>query len=50
MTYKGRCDKWFIWNPSTCECECDKSCNHWQYLGYENFKCRKKLIDKLTEE
>ena len=21
---KGICDKGFIWNPSNCECECDK--------------------------
>ena len=21
---KGMCDKGFIWNPSNCECECDK--------------------------
>ena len=25
-----------------CECECDKSCVVGEYLGYENFKCRKK--------
>ena len=24
---KGSCDKRFIWNPSNCECECDKSCD-----------------------
>ena len=23
---KGRCDKGFIWNPSNCDCICDKSC------------------------
>ena len=23
---KGVCSKGFIWNPSNCECECDKSC------------------------
>ena len=22
---KGICDTGFIWNPSNCECECDKS-------------------------
>ena len=47
---KGVCDKGFIWNPSNCECECDKSCNVGEYLGYENCKCRKQLVDKLTEE
>ena len=24
---KGRCDNDFIWHPSICECECDKSCD-----------------------
>ena len=44
------CDKGFIWNPSNCECECDKSCDIGEYLDYKNCKCRKKIIDKLTEE
>ena len=45
---KGVCDKGSIWNPINCEC--DKSCEVGEYLDYENCKCRKKLIDKLTEE
>ena len=44
------CDKGFVWNPSNCECECDKSCDIGEYLDYENCKCRKKLIDTLVEE
>ena len=43
-------DKGFIWNPSNCECECDKSCDIGEYLDYENCKCWKKLVDKLLEE
>ena len=43
-------NKGFIWNPSNFECECDKSCGVGQYLDYQNCKCRKKLLDKLTEE
>ena len=43
---KGVCDKGFIWNLSNCECECDKACNIGEYLGYDNCKCRKKLVDK----
>ena len=43
-------DKGFIWNPSNCECECNKSCNIVEYLDYSNCKCRKKLIDPLIEE
>ena len=50
MIDKGACGKGFIWNPSDCECECDKSCNIGEYLDYENCKCRKKLVDKLVEE
>ena len=47
---KDVCDKGSIWNPSNCECECDKSCDIGEYLGYENCKCRKKLVDKLVDE
>ena len=50
MIDKGICDKGFIWNPSNCECECDKSCDIGEYLDYKNCKCRNKLIDKLVEE
>ena len=41
------CDKGFIWNPSNCECECDKLCNAGDY---RNCKCRKILVDKLVKE
>ena len=47
---KGVCDKGYTWNPSNCECECDKSCDVGEYLDYENCKCIKKLIDKLVDE
>ena len=50
MIGKGVCKKGFIWNPSSCECECDKSCDIGEYLDYENCKSRKKLVDKLVEE
>ena len=29
-----------MWNPSTCECECDKYCGNGQYLDYDNCICR----------
>ena len=47
---KGRCDKRFIWNPSNCGCECDKSCDFGEYLDFENCKCRKKLIERCSED
>ena len=50
MIDKGACDKGYAWNPSNCECECDKSCDIGEYLDYENCKCRKRLVDKLVGE
>ena len=44
------CDKGFIWNPSNCECECDKSCDIGEYLDYKDCRCKKRIIDKLVEE
>ena len=35
---KGVCDKGFIWNPNSCECGYDKSCDIGEYLDYENCK------------
>ena len=50
MIDNGRCDKEFIWNPSYCKSECDKSCYVGEYLDYKNCECRKRLTDKLVEE
>ena len=50
MINKGTCDEGFIWNPSNCYCECDKSCDIGVYIDYKNCRCRKKIIDKLVEE
>ena len=50
MTDTSRCDNGFIWNPSICEYECDKSCDIGKYLDYKNCKFWKKLVDKLVEE
>ena len=41
MIEKGVCNKGFIWNPSNCECECEKSCDVDEYLVYESCKCKK---------
>ena len=29
---KGKFNKGFIWNPSNCDCVCDKSCDVEEYL------------------
>ena len=47
---KGVCHKGFIWNPSNCECEYDKSCDIVEYLNYSNRNCRIKLFGRLVEE
>ena len=46
------CDKGYIWNTSTCSCECDTLCDIGigQYLDYKNCVCRKSIVDKLVEE
>ena len=41
---KSRWDKEFIWNPSDCDFESDKSWDVGQYLDYKNCKCRKKKL------
>ena len=50
MIDKGVFDKGYAWNPSNCECECDKSCDISEYLDYEKCKCKKRLVDKLVDE
>ena len=47
---KGRCDIGFAWNPSNCECKCDKSWDVGKYLDYKKCKCRKELLSKLFQE
>ena len=47
---KEVCDKGFIFKPSNCECECDKTCDIGEYSDYENCKCRKEIVDKLVGE
>ena len=39
-----------MWNPSTCECQCDKWCKSGQYLDHKNCVCENKLIGRVIEE
>ena len=50
MIDEGVSTKGFIWNPSICECECDKSCDIGEYLDYSDCKCSKRLVDELVEK
>ena len=44
------CDKGYMWNPSTCESQCDTWCKPGQYLDHKNCICKNKLIGRVTEE
>ena len=50
LSEKERCDKGFIWNPSNCNSERDKSCDIGEYLDYTNCKCTQKIAGSLVEE
>ena len=39
-----------MWNPSTCECQCDKWCKQGQYLDHKNCVCKNKLIGRVIDE
>ena len=47
---KGVCDKGYVWNPSNCECEWDKSCNIGEYLDYSSCNCnyKKKINSSIS--
>ena len=40
-------EKGYMWNPSTCCCECNKACKIDKYLDTKNCLCEKSLIGKL---
>ena len=44
------CAKGHTWNPSICECQCDKWYKPGQYLDHKNCVCKNKLIGRLIEE
>ena len=39
-----------MWNPCTCECQCDTWCKPRQYLDRKNCVCKNKLVGRVTEE
>ena len=39
-----------MWNPRTCECQCDTWGKQGQYLCYKNCVCKNKLIGRVIEE
>ena len=39
-----------MWNPSTCECQCDIWCKPGQYLDHKNCICKNELITNVINE
>ena len=46
----GSCKNDYMWNTSTCHCECNKACKIDEYLDIKNCSCEKRLIGKLVLE
>ena len=42
--------KGYMWNPSTCACECDMWCKPGQYLDHKNCVCTNKLVGRIIAE
>ena len=38
----------YMWNPSTYDCECDKSYKIVEYLDIKNCSCKKRLFNELV--
>ena len=39
-----------MWNPSTCECQCDTWCKPGQYLDHKSCICTNKLHGRVIKE
>ena len=44
------CTKGYMWNPSTCACECHMWCKPGQYLDHKNCVCKNKLVGRIIVE
>ena len=44
------CEKDYMWNPSTCNSECNKACKIDEYLDVKDCSCEIRLIGKLVFE
>ena len=42
------CKQGYMWNPSTCDCECDKACGFNEYLDLKS--CSSKLVLECEDE
>ena len=46
----GSCEMSYMWNHSTCDSECNNTCETDEYLDTNNCSCEKRLIGKLVLE
>ena len=42
------CKDDYMWNHTTCNCECNKTCKISEYLDTKNCLCKKRLFGKLV--
>ena len=42
------CNDHYMWNPSICNCECNKACKIDEYLYTKTCSCRKRLFGELV--
>ena len=48
--YWSSCKDDYMWNPITCDCECNETFKIDEYLDIKNCSWKKRLIDKLVLE
>lgn len=41
------CEKGYIWDPSTCDCKCYKTCGTGTQLDFKNCACKERVVDNL---
>ena len=42
------CKNGYMWNPSTRDCECDKTCGIGEHLDINDCICKEHFIDNLV--
>ena len=48
LDHWGSCKNDYLWNPSTCDCECNKASKIYEYLDIKTWSCKNRLIGKLV--
>ena len=48
MDDQGSCKNDYMWNHSTCDCECNNTCKIDEYSDIQKCSCEKHLLGKLV--